>query len=704
MAFRKRLGIFLCWVCSAIFVGCSVVGFLFYYYGCDLPSEETLLRYTFPATTRIYSSDGELIEEYAVERRVPVSFKKIPSTVYGAFLIAEDKEFYSHSGISVLSLIRAILENTSKKLWQKKPAGGSTITQQIAKNLFVGTTRSITRKIREAIMAFRIETTIDKNKILEIYLNQLYLGKGCYGVAEACNYYFGKPIEEIAPHEAAFLAAIPSAPSIYINMKDSTKLLAKRNSIIHQMYDFGYISKEQLQSAITQPISIKPRKHKLLAPYFSDEIFRMCSAQVSKHEFFRGGYAIKTTMDKNVQHSAEKALEDGLIAFTKSGAWYGTLGNIDNMKLSQSQRLSDINKLLPPTINKIEACVVTSVSGKVICCQTANNEIRKLDGGVYASYKPAKGDIVLCRAIDDGKSYELYQTPKVTGGIVVIDFRTGDVLGLSGGFSFGISAFNCITQAVRQPGSTIKPFVYAAALENGKNEYDTIDDAEVSIQLSDGTRYSPKNYSGKTYGKTYLRDGVIYSRNLTTVNLALKVGMPSISAFLKKAELVKNDIPISAVLGSIETSPIKLASAFSAFFNDGIMVYPRFVSQITQAGKQVKSRFCKRESRRLVTTETAKIMKGILRDVVRFGTASKLLHLEEKYGVELYGKTGTTNDFKDAWFIGCMVDAKTQREYLVCIFVGHQKPKSLGERKSGAVVALPIFENFVCNVFSRLAA
>jgi penicillin-binding protein 1A len=685
---------------------CSIVAGVFYYYGRDLPSEMTLLRYTPMVTTRIYSSGGELVEEYAIEHRIPEPFEKIPFTVSGAFIIAEDKDFYNHSGISVSSLLRAVLENTSKKLWQRKPAGGSTITQQIAKNLFVGPTKSVTRKIREAIMAFRIETRIEKNKILEIYLNQLYLGKGCYGVAEACNYYFDKPLAEIEPHEAAFLAAIPSAPSIYVNMRNSEKLLAKRNSIIYQMYNFGYISKEQLKLSLSKPISVKLRKHKLYAPYFSDEIFRILSPQIPRGDFFRSGYSITTTMDKRIQRCAERALEDGLIAFTKSTRWRGTLGRVSSSKKNNSLKtfsvcqLTNINKQLPFTFNKIEACVVTSVLKNSI--RGLREDGASLTVGIsashYGGHRPSVGDIVLYREVSD-KSYELYQTPKVTGGIAVMDPKTGDVLGMSGGFNFGMSAFNCITQAMRQPGSTIKPFVYAAAIDNDMTEYDIINDEEVHVKLSNGTNYSPKNYSGKTYGPTYLRDGVIYSRNLTTVNLALTLGMKKISDFLKNAELVKKDLPISSVLGAMETSPIKLTSAFSAFFNEGVMVYPRFLLKITCAGNSVESRYCMRSSKRLMSSETANTMRGILRDVVRCGTASSILPLEEKYGIELYGKTGTTNEFKDAWFVGCVFDPRSNREYLVCVFVGHHTPSSLGNRKSGAVVALPIFENFVHNMF-----
>ncbi len=332
---------------SFIFVFLLFAFSVFYYYGRDLPSELTLLDYAPPTTTKIYSSENELIEEYAIEHRVIVKFKDIPLIVKGAFIIAEEREFYTHSGISIQSLARAIMENTAKKSWDKKPAGGSTITQQIAKNLLVGNARKLSRKIKEAIMAFRIESTISKDKIIEIYLNQLYLGKGCYGIAEACHYYFGKPLNMIEPHEAAFLAAIPSAPTVYVNTKNSTKLLMKRNSILYQMYEMGYINKEQLKKSVFKPIEITPKKHKLSAPYFSDEIFRLVSQQVSKNAFFRNGYSIKTTLNKKIQFKAQKALEDGIIEYTKITPWNGTLGNIN----SEDQKdLKKIESQLPSTL------------------------------------------------------------------------------------------------------------------------------------------------------------------------------------------------------------------------------------------------------------------------------------------------------------------------------------------------------------------
>ncbi|MDR0942193.1 MAG: transglycosylase domain-containing protein [Holosporales bacterium] len=692
---KKLSGLFF-FIFSAFFIISIFLGGFFYYYGRDLPSESTLLEYSPPMTTRIYSSDDELIEEYAVERRVIIPFEKIPMVVKGAFIVAEDKEFYDHSGINVLSLLRAVFENTAKKSWTKKPAGGSTITQQIAKNLLVGATKSFTRKIREAIMAFRIEATIKKDKILEIYLNQLYLGKGCYGVVEACNYYFEKPIEKIEAHEAAFLAAIPSAPSVYISMKDSAKLLMKRNSILYQMYELGYISKAQLKDAVSKPISLKFRKHKIFAPYFSDEIFRIFSQQVSKDSFFRRGYSIKTTMNKQVQYCAEKALEDGLIEFTKSEKWRGILGNVNN---DPTISLAEINKRLPAINNKITPCVVRKIDQKFLICETYDKKriVVKLNE-VYKDAQFNVGDVILCRFLDDKKSYEPYQTPDVAGGIVVMDLQDGDTLGMAGGFSFDISSFNCITQAMRQPGSTIKPFVYAAAIENGKDEYDIIEDKSIAILMPDGSKYSPHNYTKKRYGKTYLRDGVIYSRNLSTVNLALEIGLKPISKLLSSAGLVRKKVPISAVLGAVETTPLKMLSAFSAFFNKGVMVFPRFVTEIRRSNRCLKDDLCNVKTKRIMSEETAETMKNILHDVVKYGTAKRLLYLEEKYGVNVFGKTGTTNDFKDAWFVGCIVDG--EKSYMVCVFVGYSMPKSLGEHCTGSKVALPIFANFVENLKS----
>ena len=674
------------WLTRIFFVITSSIFSVLYIFGKDLPSANTLLKYSPPRTARIFANDGELIEEYAKEHRVIVKFDTIPTIIKGAFISAEDREFYNHSGISITSLLRAIIDNTARKNWEKKPAGGSTITQQIAKNLLVGNARTIARKIREAIMAFRIEAIIPKDKILEIYLNHLYLGKGCYGIAEACNYYFGKLLNQIEPHEAAFLASLPSAPMIYINEKNSLKLLRKRNSVLNQMYEMGYIDKEQFKKYLDKPIKINYKKQKIYAPYFSEEIFRIVTKTVSRDDFFRNGYQIKTTLDKKIQQQAQKALEDGLIEYTKKTRWNGTIGNVER---NSNMDLQQINARLPSTLNEIKSCVVNALRGNVLLCSTANGQVINvaIASKNYSTAKFAKGDIVLCRKLGKN-SYELYQTPQVTGGIIVMDAKSGDILALVGGFSPDITAFNCMTQAMRQPGSTIKPFVYASALENGKDEYDMIDDKPVTIILKSGEKYVPHNYDGKAHGETYLRDGLIYSRNLSTVNLALEVGIEKISRTLQSFGLVKGKIPISAVLGAIEVSPLKLLEAFSAFFNEGVMICPKFISKsnFEHTPKHYKLK-------KVLSKATAETMKNILHDAVIVGTGQKIAALEEKYNVKLFGKTGTTNDFKDAWFLGAIQNAT--RTLLVCTFVGYSNPKSLGEHMSGAMVALPIFANFV---------
>jgi penicillin-binding protein 1A len=666
----------------------------------------TLLHYSPPVTTKIFSAENDLIEEYAIEHRVIVPFLKIPPIVKWAFIIAEDRDFYEHSGISFYSLLRAIVENTAKKSWNKKPAGGSTITQQIAKNLLVGNERSLARKCHEAIMAFRIESSIAKDKILEIYLNQLYLGKGCYGIAEACEYYFGKKIEDIEPHEAACLASIPSAPSIYINSQNSSKILMKRNSILYQMRTLGYLSDKQLMDSIRKPINIKFRKNKVSSPYFSDEVFKICSQVVPREVFSRCGFLITTTMNKKLQFCATKALENGIIDFTKKKPWNGTICNIKAELKFLKSILTNFNTHMPTILNKITHCVVINNLDSELICKNAYNQIIKVtkSKNFYSDANLQVGDIVLCRTIGDD-SYELFQMPEVTGGIVVMDAFNGDILAISGGFSFDINCFNCVTQAQRQPGSTIKPFIYAAAIENEFDEYDLINDKPVNIKLPTGEIYSPHNYSNKSYGEIYLRDGLIYSRNLATIDLALKLGMNPINSILKAVELTNKNIPISGVLGASETTPLKLLSAFSAIFHDGVMLFPRFITHIEQTGiikplGDTTARFlCEERQKSVFSKETADIIKNIMHDIVKYGTASKLQPLEQEFGITIYGKTGTTNDFKDAWFIGAL--SIKEKTYLVCIFVGHQIPKSLGNHASGSKVALPIFENFVRIFFEK---
>jgi penicillin-binding protein 1A len=441
-------------------------------------------------------------------------------------------------------------------------------------------------------------------------------------------------------------------------------------------------------------------------------------------------------MDKDVQRASTKALEDGLITYTKTRPYAGPLCNIyshlktdhdelepnaplkktpgssdetnakNDMKMS-AKILNGIDAQLPSTINKIVPVVVVEINGSSLVCKDRLRKTIKIQvpDKFYTSASFEEGDVILCRLLDDSRSYELYQQPEVTGGIAVMDLDNGDILGMSGGYSFDISPFNCVTQAQRQPGSLVKPFVYAAAIEEGWEEDDAIDDKPVSITLPSGERYSPGNYNRKHYGEIALRDGLIHSRNLATVNLALQIGLKPISNIFKKAGLIRDRIPISGVLGSIETTPLKLLSAFSAFFNKGVMLSPRFITSIevgtTNVGKDglCKDGLCQEKSRRIISEETAEVIKGMLHDVVRSGTAQSIAKLEEEFGIEIFGKTGTTNDFKDAWFIGSF--SKGERRYLVCVFVGYRIPKSLGDRMSGSKVALPILANFVRLIFNK---
>lgn len=690
--FTRRILNALYYIVSILFLCITSVFAIFYYYGNDLPSELTLLDYTPLTASRIYDADGNLMEEYATERRIVLPFDEIPILVKGAFLIAEDKNFYNHGGISLQGFLRAVIENTARKGWTKKPTGGSTITQQVAKNLLVGNARTMRRKIREAIMAFRIENSLSKDKILEIYLNQLYLGKGCYGVASACEYYFGKNIANATPAEVAFIAALPSIPNVYINNLNSKKLRIKINSILYQLYDWGYINKEQLKIAIKTPIRInrEPKPHPY--PYYSDEIFRLISQKVSKEAFFKCGFQITTAMNTVIQHIATKAFEDGLIQYTK---------HYQPWKLPKFST-NDLAKIqLPHTVNVITPCKVVEINRDHIVAINKDKEHIIVNFGTYNDAVIHNEDIILARKINDG--YELYMQPEVTGGIIVMDASNGDVLAMSGGYSFDISAFNCITQAHRQPGSAIKPFVYATAIETGMNEHNIILDEPVKIKFSNGYTYTPKNYDDKYLGEIELRDGLILSRNTATVNLAQTIGMYKINNLFMDLELTNRRFPISAVLGAIDVSPIKLLSAFSVFINNGKMVKPRFIKHISQfneryANKSLTADLTKVHVVQVISPETANTIRSILRDVIHYGTATQLSALEEQFGIEIIGKTGSTNDWKDAWFVGAVT--KNNHTLLVGVFVGFPIPKSLGHKAYGATVAMPIFKSFITNLFS----
>ncbi len=679
---------------SIAFICTTTVFSIFYYYGKDLPSELTLLEYTPITTSRIYDNDGNLIEEYSQERRTVLSFDEIPILVKGAFLIAEDRDFYEHGGVSLQGFMRAVIENTARKVWNKKPTGGSTITQQVAKNLLVGTERSMRRKIREAIMAFRIESSLSKNKIFEIYLNQLYLGKGCYGVASACEYYFNKNIKEATPAEVALIASLPSIPNIYIHHLDSKKLQIKKNSILYQLYDMGYITEQQLKEAIKTPIKINNRTHKNKYQYYTDEVFRIISQRISKEAFFKSGFSITTTMDATVQYIAVKALEDGLIEYTKRYKW-------KQLHFTDTD-LAKIQEKLPSTINEIIPCKALEINKDNITAIDKDNNIInvQLSKNFYTEASIHKGNIILVRKVND--YYELYVQPEVTGGIVVMDASTGNILAMSGGYSFDISSFNCITQSLRQPGSAIKPFVYALALEAGASEHDIISDEPIHIKFPDGRIYSPKNYNNKYLVEIELRDALIQSKNVATVRLAQIIGMRKINSMFINLELTEKRFPISAVLGAIDTSPIKLLSAFSIFVNKGKMVRPRFIKNISQFNKHYVSEnltadLTKITLKQIVSSETADTMRRILHDVVTSGTASRLASLEEQFGIEVIGKTGSTNDWKDAWFIGAVT--KHGKTLIVCVFVGYPKPKTLGNKMYGSVVAMPIFKSFISDLF-----
>ena len=694
MLVRKLLKI-IYYCLNIVFVFASTSLCIFYYYGRDLPSELTLLDYLPLSSTRIYSSEGDVLEEYALEHRLVLPLNEIPKIVREAFIIAEDKDFYKHGGISIQGLIRAFINNNIKHIWSNKTVGGSTITQQVAKNLLVGSSKKLSRKIKEAIMAFRIESSISKNKILEIYLNQLYLGKGCYGVAAACEYYFGKNINNIKPEEAALLASLPSSPTVYVKGLKSKILLSKRNLILEQLYTAGNITKKQFKKAINKKININRNRNrkKHTSSYFADEILRQVSQKVSQSAFFTCGYSITTTLNTYMQYCATKALEDGLISFRETKPYV--------RKEYTTKDLNKIYKKLPNIINKIVPCKVITFNDDYLKVIDKDNKTIVIDTEQlsYPDAKLKKDDIVLL--INRNNTYDLYQKPEFTGGIIVMDANNGDVLAMSGGYSFDLSAFNCMTQGIRQPGSTIKPFVYAAALDNGIAADDYIMDKPVNIKLSDGSIYTPRNYDNQYLDKIKVKDALILSKNAATINLVQKIGMHNVRNLLKSLHLTNKYLPISSVLGSIETIPINIISAFSMFLNNGIMVYPRFIKQITQYNNRYVNQstlqsLCISNSKQVISQSTANAINDILHEVVEYGPARRLLPLEKKYGIRIIGKTGTTNDSKDLWFVGAFT--KADKTYIVGIFVGYMIPKPLDTYASK--VAIPIFENFINNFFT----
>ena len=696
----------------------SVISIL-WIYSNKLPDYKYLKKYKPPVSSKLYAGNGELVSDFSAEKRIFVPFSAIPEKVINSFLSAEDKNFFKHPGVDAKGVIRAIKNNIYNVMKSKRLEGASTITQQVAKNFLLSNEVSIDRKIKEAILAFRIERSLSKERILELYLNQIYLGQGAYGIASASLRYFDKPISELNYSEAALLAALPKAPSKYNPYKNKKLAKYRRNLVINNLFENSFINKDQHFFLIRSEIKLKKRKRIFLedSRYFVEDVRKNVVEKYGFDKVYKQGFNIKTPLNLDLQNIATKALRVGLVNYDKRKGWRGSLINkkfndkwtegLEKFKLENS---IGWNIAIVKRIDKFEAIIETTDKQSGIIEYEDINWTRKNFNKLFKV-----GDVIYVKKKNEG-NYSLKQLPKANGAIVVMDPYSGRVYAISGGFSFKKSEFNRATQALRQPGSAFKPFVYALALENNFTPSTLILDAPIVLDQGDDLKmWKPENYGKKFYGPSTLRMGVEKSRNVMTVRVAQELGIDKIINFSKKLNIYENPEELMSIsLGSAETTLLKITSAYCSFVNGGKLVNPILIDRIQDSeGKTIfnnEKRFCvncdqisfkgkqipKIESNyeQIFSPQTAYQMTSILEGVIKRGTGKKL----RKLNLQLAGKTGTTNKNIDTWFIGFTSNL------VIGTYVGHDNPKSLGRYETGSKTAMPIFKEFVQNAISNYEA
>ena len=722
---------------SLIFFGILAVSFafiIFKQFSENLPDYEQLKNYNPMITTRLYASDGSLISEFSKEKRIFVLIDSIPKNLINAFLAAEDANFYKHSGIDLFAIFRTSVTNTFGAISGEGGMGGaSTITQQVVKNFLLTRERTFQRKIKEAILAYRMSKTFPKDRILELYLNQIYLGSGAYGVAVAAQVYFDKSVDELALEEVALLATLPKAPSKLDPRKNIQKAKDRRNWVIDRMIAENFIEEKIGKIAMEQPIILKTRidQDSIKASFFSDSVKKELTTLYGSDNVFENGIVVRTTLDPKIQNIGIMAFEKGIEDYDKKHGYRGAIGQIDiSGKWQEELEKFDPKKLYKETWLK---AVVLSISKDLASVGIENGELGSIE---FNSIKWAKkyktinsrgpapkkiddvlkvGDVILVEKTNKLSTYNLKQIPEVNGGFVALDPHTGRVIAMSGGYVDQPNQFNRSTQALRQPGSTMKTFGYIAALENGFTPASIVMDEEISLNQGVGLPpYRPSNYSGEYYGLTTLRTGLEQSRNVATVRLADMVGLDKVVEVVKRFGVNDNPKQIySLVLGSTETTVMRLATAYGMMVNGGKKITPSMIEKIQDRdGKTIykrDKRNCNNcfinnlndyteksaeqlpipnieDNRESITdSATSYQITSMLQGVVDRGTAAKARSIGKIVG----GKTGTTNNSFDSWFVGFSPDL------VMAVYVGFDTPKSLGDEETGASVALPIFIDFM---------
>jgi penicillin-binding protein 1A len=720
-------------VTMGVLFGALTIGAIFYAYSRDLPSHESLAQYTPPTISRIYSGEGRMIDEFAEERRLFVPIEDIPDLVIHAFVSAEDKNFFIHNGYDAGSMMAALRDAIVSRGGNVR--GASTITQQVMKNFLLDGGRTAERKIKEIILATRLEETLTKDKILELYLNEIFLGQNSYGVAAAAQTYFNKTLSELTPAEAAMLAAMPQAPGRYHPVTARERVTERRNYVLREMLQNGYIDEATYETGIAEPLrSVQngdyPAFRESLPPrdYFTDEIRRQLSGTFGEEEFFGGGLTIRATADQELQTAAAAALRRGLERYDRAlGKWRGTGQTLPLESLSDGTwRALLVNVQLPRDITGWYPAVVFEVGDEEMRIGIEGvqetdaerqfiprDDIDWMAGSFVDNFKP--GDVIHVRRVtsDEDDSFvrwSVRQVPEVQGAFMAMDVNTGRVLAMQGGFSYQSSVFNRATQATRQPGSSFKPFVYAAALDSGFSPATIVVDAPIEVNTPQGL-WTPKNASNKFYGPTPLRTGIEQSRNLMTVRIAQEIGMETVAGYAERFGVYDPMNPFLAnALGAQETTLFKMVAAYAMFANGGERVEPTLVDRVQDRyGRTIyrhDQRICEdctdmslpggaeptvvADRERVMDAITAYQLTSMMQGVVQRGSAAGL-----SLPVPIAGKTGTTNDAKDVWFVGY------SSNIVAGCYIGYDQPRSLGESAYGGTLCVPVFQDFMEDAVAR---
>ena len=704
----------------------GAIAFVFFHYGRDLPDHNQLAAYEPPVMTRVHAGDGRLLAEHAREKRLFVPVGAMPQRVVQAFLAAEDKSFYEHFGVDPISVANAVVTNLVNIAGNgdRRPIGASTVTQQVAKNFLLSGELSFSRKIKEAILAMRIEDAFTKDQILELYLNEIYLGAGSYGVAAAALNYFDRSLNDLSLEEIAYLAALPKAPNNYHPIRKREAAVARRNWVLGHMVANGAVSEAEAEAAMQAPLRTRDRAPETFveAPHFAEEVRRWLQARYGDDTLYEGGLSVRTTVDPALQAVADRALRGGLVAYDQRRGWRGPLAQVDPTgdwrQALAAEELSPVPApwrlaaVLAVEAGRAEIGFADGAVGAIALddlkwARKARGKGR-LGPEVSAAHQVlSAGDVVPVEPLDGRNgAFALRQIPAASGALVALDPHTGRVLALVGGFDFATSEFDRATQARRQPGSAFKPFVYLAALDQGYTPASIVLDAPVVIDQGKHLRkWKPENYTERFYGPSTLRVGLEESRNLMTLRVAQDIGMKTVADYAARFGLYQ-DLPEmpSAALGSMETTPLDLAAAYAMLVNGGRRIEPAFVERIQDRnGRTVYQRdarecdHCRpgewhhqlppvlRDTRPVIADpRTTYQVVSMLEGAVQRGTGRAL----RKLGAPIGGKTGTTNEFRDAWFVGFTPDL------VAAAYVGFDQPQSLGRKESGGRVAAPIVRDF----------